>query len=84
MGVIFTGANFLRAGEILGGIFHYNLAHKMVEKFGKSWVLSICLSRISDIIDYWHCSTLIYMWKIATQFYNCLSNSNQIFLPLKS
>ena len=45
----------------------------MVKKLGKSWVLSICLSRISHIIDYWHCSTLIYSWNIATQFYNYLS-----------
>ena len=28
-----------------------NPAHKMVEKFGKSWVLLICLSRLSHIID---------------------------------
>ena len=72
----FIGGNFSRGqfswgensggGERGGGNFHYNPAYKMVEKFGKSWVLSICPSRISHIIDYWHCSTLIYLRKIAT------------------
>ena len=57
LGVIFTGENFhkgqfsWRGGGILGGNFHYNFALKMVEKFGKSWVLSIYLSRISHIND---------------------------------
>ena len=50
LGVIFPGGNFL-GEKILRGNFHYNSAHKMVETFGKSWVLSICLSRISHIID---------------------------------
>ena len=46
-GPIFLGGG----GGILGGNFHYNFALKMVEKFGKSWVLSIYLSRISHIND---------------------------------
>ena len=55
--------------------------HKMVEKFGKSWVLiSIYPSRLNHIIDWWHCSRLIHTWKIAT--HNYLPNSNQIFLSL--
>ena len=62
----FSWGNNSGGGEGAGGNFHYNPAYKMVEKFGKSWVLSICVSRISHIIDYWHCSTLIYLWKIAT------------------
>ena len=49
LGVIFPGANFL-GGKTLGGNFHYNPAHKMVEKFGKSSVLSICLSRIVTLL----------------------------------
>ena len=30
---------------------NYNSAHKMAEKFGKSWALLIYLSRLSLIID---------------------------------
>ena len=37
LGVIFPGDNFL-GGKIPGGNLHYNSAHKLVEKFGKSWV----------------------------------------------
>ena len=50
--------------------------HKMVENFGKSWVFLIYLSRLSHIIGWWHCSTLIYTWKIAMQYFNYLPNSN--------
>ena len=55
LGGHFPGRNLHRGqfswGKNSGGNFPYNPAHKMVEKFGKSWVLSICLSRISHIID---------------------------------
>ena len=39
----------------------YNSAPKMVEKFRKSFVLLIYLSRFSHLIDWWH---LTHSWKI--------------------
>ena len=51
-GVIFTAGSLIRNCVLAKNKKeNYNLAHKVVEKFGKSWVLSICLSRISHIID---------------------------------
>ena len=44
-GAIFLGEKFW------GCNFNYNPAHKMEEKFEKSWFLSMCLSKISHIID---------------------------------
>ena len=61
-----------------------NPAHEIAEKFGKSWVLLICLSLLSHIIDWSHCSTPIYVWMVAKQYFNYLLKSDQIFLPLKS
>ena len=50
----------------------------MVEKFAKSSVLIIYLSQLSDIIDWWHYSSLMedYKWKIARQCINWLPKSN--------
>ena len=51
LGVIFTGEILIRNQVLAKKKENYNLAHKMVEKLGKSWVLSVCVSRISHIID---------------------------------
>ena len=50
----------------------------MAERFGKSWVLLIDLSRLNHIIDSWHCRTLMedYTWKTARQYFNCLPKPN--------
>ena len=56
----------------------HNSAHKMVEKFQKSWLLLAHQSRLSQIIDWWHCSTFMdeYRWKISRQYFNCLPQAN--------
>ena len=56
----------------------------MVENFRKSLVLLAYLSRLSHIIDWWHCSTLMEdsTWKIAWQYFNCLPKPMLLLLNL--
>ena len=50
------------------------------------------VEKLSHIIDWWHCSTLMkdYTWKISRQYFNCLpkpsvslSATEILFLPIK-